>query len=358
MDYKKLSKIADALLQEQIADNATDRKINNRCVEILSTQFDDAKQTLQELHSKFRLFQGNNNPYAIFKPVVCQWLATKKFTLSDTRIIKRIEHWFASMKSYNDESFETIIAHENDFFASHNSNAVKPEYDIIPIHSFTESLKYISIAPEWCIFYDEGTYDYHTMNGKCPFYFCIRKDAERIEAPIKSEELLEMHKPEIKKAPNKFHASRYIAFDTYGLSALAISIKPDGTIYSSTDRYDFTDRLFKSLDEMQRITGIDTSKLVHFEHDEQISDSFDSSISLSTATFEEKEQLVRNGKCLEELATDTDPKVRAMVAKSIPISWDNLAILNELKQDTDASVREAAEYHYEHKLNALQTRSK
>lgn len=87
-------------------------------------------------------------------------------------------------------------------------------YDIVRIDSFDDAESYSEYV-DWCITYDSEAFLNYTNNGENAFYFCLRKDYE------------EINRAEGKNCP----------LDDYGLSMIAVSVRPDGSPNTITCRW-------------------------------------------------------------------------------------------------------------------------
>lgn len=87
-------------------------------------------------------------------------------------------------------------------------------YDIVRIDSFDDAESYGEYV-DWCITYDYEAFSNYTNNGENAFYFCLRKDYEEIDCT---------------KGKN-------CPLDDYGLSMIAVSVRPDGSPNTITCRW-------------------------------------------------------------------------------------------------------------------------
>lgn len=87
-------------------------------------------------------------------------------------------------------------------------------YNIVKIHSFEEAEKY-SRYTSWCVTHDPNMYNSYTAEGDNIFYFCLKDGFENIQ-PEKGE-----------NCPK----------DEYGLSMIAVSVCPDGSLNTATCRW-------------------------------------------------------------------------------------------------------------------------
>lgn len=90
-------------------------------------------------------------------------------------------------------------------------------YKIVKIDSFDESKRYNRYMGEgaWCITYDENMWDSYTSNGINQFYFCLRNGFENVPA----------------------EPGENCPLDEYGLSMIAVSVRPDGSLNTCTCRW-------------------------------------------------------------------------------------------------------------------------
>ena len=89
-----------------------------------------------------------------------------------------------------------------------------PDYKIVPIDSFEEASEYGRYT-SWCVTRDEKMFDKYTSNGLGRFYFCLRNGFQN-EPPRVSD-----------GAP----------LDRYGLSMIAVSVNPNGSLNTCTCRW-------------------------------------------------------------------------------------------------------------------------
>ena len=87
-------------------------------------------------------------------------------------------------------------------------------YNIVKIHSFEEAEKYGRYT-SWCVTHDPNMYNSYTAEGDNIFYFCLKDGFENIQ-PEKGE-----------NCPK----------DEYGLSMIAVSVCPDGSLNTATCRW-------------------------------------------------------------------------------------------------------------------------
>lgn len=90
----------------------------------------------------------------------------------------------------------------------------KSDYTVRKISSFEDAKKYHDYC-DWCITYREDMWATYTVDGQNAFYFMLKPGFENIE------------RTEGENCPN----------DEYGLSMIAVSVCPDGSINSSTCRW-------------------------------------------------------------------------------------------------------------------------
>ena len=94
---------------------------------------------------------------------------------------------------------------------SYNS---KSEYDIVKIESFEDAEEYGDYV-SWCVTHGEDMFDSYTSGGVNIFYFCLR-DGFESEEETKGENC---------------------PLDSYGLSMIAVSVAPDGSLNTCTCRW-------------------------------------------------------------------------------------------------------------------------
>lgn len=87
-------------------------------------------------------------------------------------------------------------------------------YNIVKIHSFEEAEKY-SRYTSWCVTHDLNMYNSYTAEGDNIFYFCLKDGFENIQ---------------LEKGEN-------CPKDEYGLSMIAVSVCPDGSLNTATCRW-------------------------------------------------------------------------------------------------------------------------
>lgn len=90
----------------------------------------------------------------------------------------------------------------------------KSPYKIVRIDSFEDAKEYHKYT-DWCITYKEDMWDNYTMDGTNVFYFMLLPGFKNVE------------RKEGERCPN----------DKYGLSMVAVSVCPDGSLNSSTNRW-------------------------------------------------------------------------------------------------------------------------
>ena len=90
----------------------------------------------------------------------------------------------------------------------------RTEYDIVKIESFEEAEEYGDYV-SWCVTHDEGMFDSYTSGGVNVFYFCLR-DGFEDEKKTRGENC---------------------PLDSYGLSMIAVSVAPDGSLNTCTCRW-------------------------------------------------------------------------------------------------------------------------
>lgn len=108
-------------------------------------------------------------------------------------------------------------------------------YNIVKIHSFEEAEKY-SRYTSWCVTHYPDMYNSYTAEGDNIFYFCLKDGFENIQ-PEKGE-----------NCPK----------DEYGLSMIAVSVRPDGSLNTATCRWNHDnggdDNIFTT-EEISQIIG-------------------------------------------------------------------------------------------------------
>ena len=109
-------------------------------------------------------------------------------------------------------------------------------YQIIKINSFEEATKYDKYV-DWCVTYSKKNYDSYTNGGYGVFYFCLKNGFENVER---------------KKGEG-------CPYDEYGLSMIAVSVNEDGSLNTSTTRWNHanggTDNSFTT-QELSKIIGV------------------------------------------------------------------------------------------------------
>ena len=100
-------------------------------------------------------------------------------------------------------------------------------YSIIPIHSQSDAEKYYKDT-EWCIAKSDFDFQTYTLRNES-FYFCLVDNYKEYE-----------------KKKGKNHP-----LDEYGLSMLAISVKPDGRLASCTTRWNEASERNKIMNAME-----------------------------------------------------------------------------------------------------------
>ena len=88
------------------------------------------------------------------------------------------------------------------------------DYEIVRITSFDEAKEYAGFT-DWCVTHDKNAFDSYTSDGLGVFYFCLKKGYETLKAEVGEN------------AP----------FDEYGMSMIAISVNPDGSLNTCTSRW-------------------------------------------------------------------------------------------------------------------------
>lgn len=108
-------------------------------------------------------------------------------------------------------------------------------YNIVKIHSFEEAEKYGRYT-SWCVTHNPNMYNSYTAEGDNIFYFCLKDGFENIQ-PEKGE-----------NCPK----------DEYGLSMIAVSVRPDGSLNTVTCRWNHDnggdDNIFTT-EEISQIIG-------------------------------------------------------------------------------------------------------
>ena len=88
------------------------------------------------------------------------------------------------------------------------------DYEIVRIDSFEQSAKYGQYT-EWCVTHGVEAYNSYTANGINQFYFCLRGGFENEQKVV----------------------GEGCPLDSYGLSMIAVSVTPDGSIHTCTCRW-------------------------------------------------------------------------------------------------------------------------
>ena len=119
---------------------------------------------------------------------------------------------------------------------SQQQHIANNNYNIIKIDSFEESNKYSRYC-DWCITNDAGAFEDYGGNDRNQFYFCLRNGFENEEAVIGDG----------------------CPLDSYGLSMIAVSIRPDGSINTCTCRWNHdnggNDHIMND-EQLSRLLGI------------------------------------------------------------------------------------------------------
>ena len=120
--------------------------------------------------------------------------------------------------------------------SSSTERTANARYQIVCVPTFEDCVEYGEYT-DWCIAGSETAYEHYTNNGANIFYFCLRDDYKNVEAVPGPD------------AP----------FDDYGLSMIAVSVNPDGSLDTSTSRWNFDqggyDHLF-SVEQLEDILGV------------------------------------------------------------------------------------------------------
>lgn len=110
------------------------------------------------------------------------------------------------------------------------------DYIVVRIDSFKQAQK---CAPycQWCICHYGHRWDEYTANGRNQFYFCLRNDYKKVEKT----------------------QGETFPYDNYGMSMIAVSVSSDGTINSSTTRWNHgnnaNDDMFSEID-LSKLLGL------------------------------------------------------------------------------------------------------
>ena len=114
------------------------------------------------------------------------------------------------------KKFKTVAKQdvENDKLELQKKSFTKSNYKIVPIPDFNSSKKY-SQYTTWCVTKTEENYDAYTNDGLGIFYFCLKDGFENV--------------------PKKM--GQNTPLDEYGLSMIAVSVNPDGSLNTCTCRW-------------------------------------------------------------------------------------------------------------------------
>ena len=119
---------------------------------------------------------------------------------------------------------------------SQQQHTANNNYNIIKIDNFEEANKYSEYC-DWCITQDAGAFENYGGNLLTQFYFCLKKGFENEEAIIGDG----------------------CPLDSYGLSMIAVSIRPDGSINTCTCRWNHdnggNDNIMND-EQLSRLLGI------------------------------------------------------------------------------------------------------
>lgn len=131
------------------------------------------------------------------------------------------------------------------------------DYEIVRIDSLEQAKKYARYC-QWCVCHFEHRWNEYTANGRNQFYFCLRNDYKNVE---------------------KVQGETF-PYDNYGMSMIAVSVSSDGTINSSTTRWNHgnnaNDDMFSEIG-LSKLLGLNfyTVFLPNNKFDRNINESVD-----------------------------------------------------------------------------------
>lgn len=185
---------------------------------------EDARYFLENLEYRIPAMKDGMRKYL---QGVVRWILEGQIDPSDDADLLKVNRLMIMLKNspafdyynkdFNGESLDQVKSTLNIELDEPESKLRQGSYDIVPIDTYDEALKYKRYALDWCILQSNQAFNEHTFNGLSKFYFCLREGWKE-EKPIPGEAY---------------------PYDNYGYSMIAVCVDPDGEFSSVTSRWNF-----------------------------------------------------------------------------------------------------------------------